>query len=89
MNTTLTIRIDDQTKKRLNKLASATARTKSYLVWNAIKDYLEINEWQVQEIKKAVQRADQPGAKFIEHEEVASWLDSWGTKNELKPPKRK
>ncbi len=48
----------------------------------------EINEWQVQKITKAVQISDQPGAKFIEHEEVASWLDRWGTKNELKSPTR-
>jgi len=41
----------------------------------------------MQEIKKAIQRANQPGAKFIEHQEVAAWLDSWGSENELKSPK--
>ena len=47
---TLTMRIDDKTKHRLEKLAKSTSRTKSYLITHAIKDYLEVNEWQVQEI---------------------------------------
>jgi predicted transcriptional regulator len=89
MTTTLTIRIDDKTKKRLDNLARATARTKSYIVANAIKDFLQVNEWQIQAIKKAVRKADQPGAKFVDHEKVTKWLDSWGTENELEPPKCK
>ena len=39
------------------------------------------------EIKKAVEKADKPGAKFIDHEEVEAWLKTWGTKKERKPPK--
>lgn len=87
MSTTLTIRIDDKTKQKLERLASATARSKSYLVSTAIKEFIEANEWQIQEIIKAVKKADLPDAKFIDHEDVAAWLDSWGTKNAKKPPK--
>ncbi len=79
MSTTLTIRIDDKTKERLERLAEATARSKSYLVSTAINGFIEANEWQIREIKKAVKKADQPDA--------AAWLDSWGTKNEKKPPR--
>lgn len=74
MSVTLTVRLDNKTKNRLEKLAEATARTKSYLVTHAIEGYLEVNEWQVQEIKKALHEADQPGAEFLEHEEV---LKKW------------
>ncbi len=87
MSTTLTIRIDEQTKKKLDHLAAATARSKSYLVSSAIKGFVEVNEWQIQAIKGAVKKADRPDAKFIDHEEVAAWLDSWGTKNKKKPPR--
>ncbi len=89
MSTTLTIRLDDQTKKKLERLASATARSKSYLVSSAIKDFIEANEWQVQEIKNAVKKADQPNAKFADHEDVAAWLDTWGSKKAKEPPKCK
>jgi predicted transcriptional regulator len=87
MSATLTIRINDETKKRLDNLAKATARTKSYIVANAIEDFLRTNEWQVQAIKKSLKAADRPDAKFVDHEKVAEWLDSWGTENELEPPK--
>ena len=87
MSTTLTIRIDDKIKNRLEKLAKSTARTKSYLVTHAIEGYLDVNEWQVQQIKEAVHEADQPGAEFVEHEDVTKWLDSWGTKKERKAPR--
>ncbi len=86
MRTTLTIRIDDRTKERLERLAQATARSKSYLANNAIKEFLEANDWLIQEITNAVQEADRPGAKFIEHDNVAEWLDSWGSSEEKEPP---
>lgn len=79
MSVTLTVRIDDKTKNRLEKLAKSTTRTKSYLVTHAIEDYLDVNEWQVQEIKKAIHDADQPGAEFVDHEEV---LKKWEGKLE-------
>ncbi|MDQ7837689.1 MAG: CopG family ribbon-helix-helix protein [Thermodesulfobacteriota bacterium] len=87
MGATLTIRIDDQIKKRLEHLARATARSKSYLVNSAIKEFIAANEWQVQEIENAVKKADQPDAKFIDHEEVSAWLDTWGSNKEKDPPK--
>ena len=54
----LTIRIDAKSKKRLEKLAKATARTKSYLAAQAVRNYLDLNEWQIAEIKKGIAEAD-------------------------------
>jgi len=89
MSTTLTIRLDEQTKKKLERLAIATARSKSYVVSSAIKDFIEANEWQVQEIKSAVKKADHRDAKFADHKDVAAWLDTWGSKKVKVPPKCK
>jgi RHH-type transcriptional regulator, rel operon repressor / antitoxin RelB len=86
MSTTLTIRLDDHTKERLEHLAKATARSKSYLVTNAIKEFIALNEWQIQEIRTTLREADQPEAKFIDHEEVTDWLKTWGTGKEKNPP---
>ncbi|HDZ62766.1 MAG TPA: ribbon-helix-helix protein, CopG family [Nitrospirae bacterium] len=87
MTTTLTIRIDEKTKERLDNLAKATARTKSYIVDSAIKEFLETNEWQIKSIKESVERADREDAKFIDHEKVSKWITSWGTEDEPEPPK--
>ncbi len=86
MSTTLTIRIDEETKERLDRLSESVARSKSYLVMRALQDYLELNEWQVKAIKKAASKADSPDAKFAAHEDVSAWLATWGTDNEKESP---
>ncbi len=68
--TTFSIRIEKETRERLEKLAKATARSRQFLISEAIKEYIDINEWQIQEIQQAIEEADKPGAEFIYHEEV-------------------
>lgn len=58
MSSTMTVRIDDEVKARLEKLAGATQRSKSYLAAEAIRDFVESNEWPIQEIRKAIKEAD-------------------------------
>jgi predicted transcriptional regulator len=70
--TTFSIRLDDETKERIEKLAKSTARSKAFLINEAVKEYLDINEWQIQEIKQAIKDTDKPGAKFIDHDKVKS-----------------
>jgi predicted transcriptional regulator len=89
MSTTLTVRLDDETKAKLDRLAKATSRTKSYLVSNAIREFIDVNEWQIQEITRTVREAHRTGAKFADHEEVSSWLSTWGSKKEKDPPRCK
>ena len=74
MTTTFSIRIDEQTKERLERLAKSTSRSRAYLAAEAIREYVELNEWQIAEIEKAVREADEPRAVFIDHEEIeAKW----------------
>ena len=87
MSTTITIRVEEDTKERLNRLAKATDRTVSYLLGNAIEQVLEQEEWQIGVIRERVKTADSPRADFIPHDEIAAWLKTWGSKKEKKPPK--
>lgn len=34
--------------------------------------------WQINAIRKAVDKADRPEAKFTTHEDVSAWLETWG-----------
>ena len=54
----LTLRVDTKTKAKLDKLAKATRRSKSFLAAEAIERYLEIEAWQIKEIKQAIKEAD-------------------------------
>jgi RHH-type transcriptional regulator, rel operon repressor / antitoxin RelB len=82
------LRLDAATLRRLDQLAEVTERRKAWLAAQAVKDYLELNEWQTPAISAAVKRADLRDAKFIDHEKVDAWLDSWGTPQERKLPLR-
>jgi predicted transcriptional regulator len=83
---TLSIRVSSDAREQLDELADATGRTKSFLAAEAIEHYLAIQSWQVQGIKNAVKKASSKDAKFIEHDKVVDWLESWGHKHEKDMP---
>src|SRR5262245_55831305 len=57
-SSTFTVRVDSAVKKRLEKLAKSTGRSRSFLAAEAIEEYVDVNEWQVAGIKQAVASAD-------------------------------
>ena len=83
---TLTLRLSRETKDRLDALAHSTKRSKSFLAQQAIEAYLDANAWQIEKIERALAKA-RAGGPFVSHEEVAAYLDSWGTEDELPPPR--
>ena len=50
-STTMTIRLEPELKSRLDKLSASTHRSKSFLAAEAVREFVEINEWQIEEIK--------------------------------------
>ena len=56
--TTITLRVPAAMKDQLDKLADATHRSKSYLAGEAIRQYLELETWQIGEIQQALKEAD-------------------------------
>ena len=85
-STTFTVRVDTGVKKRLERLAKSTGRTRSFLAAEAITEYLELNEWQVAGIKRAMASLDR--GEGIPHYLVKDWVASWGSTNEKPVPKR-
>lgn len=75
MSTTMTIRLEDEVKARLDRLADSTQRSKSFLAAEAIRQFVEINEWQVGEIRAALQEAD--AGRFATDKEVAALARKW------------
>jgi RHH-type transcriptional regulator, rel operon repressor / antitoxin RelB len=82
---TFTVRVDSAVKKRLEKLAESTGRSRSFLAAEAITEYVSINDWQVAGIKNAVASLDQ--GRGIPHQQVKDWVGSWGNDNERPVPK--
>ena len=75
-STTMTIRLEAKLKSRLDQLAEATHRSKSFLAAEAIRGFLELNEWQIQEIKAAIKEAGEED--FASDDQVTSVFKKWG-----------
>ena len=71
----LTLRLDAELKEKLDRLADATNRSKSFLASEAIRDYVALNEWQISEIKAGIEEADR--SDFATEEEVERTLNKW------------
>lgn len=75
MSTTMTIRITEDVKQSLSKLAQASHRSKSFLAADAIQQYLQQNKWQLNEINKAIIEAD--NNEFSTDKEVTDMMEKW------------
>lgn len=75
MSTTMTIRLDDDVKDRLDVLADATQRSKSFLAAEAIRAFVETNEWQIREVQAALKEAD--AGDFASDKDVAALAKKW------------
>jgi len=84
---TFTVRVESTVKKRLEKLAKSTGRSRSFLAAEALNEYLDVNEWQVRGVRKAMASLDQ--GEGVPHEQVKAWVKSWGRKGERPVPKRR
>lgn len=85
MTTTLSVRIDATTKKRLEALAKRARRSKSFLAAEAIAAFVEAESWQLDEIQAGISALEE--GRRVPHKEVADWLQSWGRKRERKAPR--
>ena len=74
--TTMTIRLEPELKSRLDKLSAATHRSKSFLAAEAVREFIEINEWQIDEIKNSIKEAD--AEDFASDQEVRAVFSKWG-----------
>jgi len=72
----MTIRLDDELKEQLERLAAATRRSKSFIATEAIREFIELNEWQVNEIQQALEEAD--ASDFASESEIKQTFAKWG-----------
>ena len=71
----LDIPIDSALKSRLAALAAATQQDESALVSEAIANFLDVQEWQREQIEKGIAAADR--GEFATDEEMARILNKY------------
>ena len=71
----LTLRLDAKLKSRLDRLSKSMNRSRSFVAAQAIQEFVSLNEWQIAQIKKAIDAADR--GEFASDEEVEKKLKRW------------
>ena len=66
----LTLRVPVDMKQQLDQLAAVTHRSRSWLAGEAIRQYLDLEAWQIGEIGKALTEAD--AGDLASEDEVAA-----------------
>jgi predicted transcriptional regulator len=72
-NVTTTVRLDSDTVSFLDELARGEDRDRSYLIRQAIANYVELRKWQIEEIRQAIKEAD--AGLFLSDEEAADFME--------------
>jgi RHH-type transcriptional regulator, rel operon repressor / antitoxin RelB len=71
----LTLRLDSKLKKQLDRLSEATNRSRSFVAAEAIREYIEMNNWQIAETIKGLVEADR--GEFATDKEMAQTFKKW------------
>lgn len=82
----LRIELDGDLDRRLSEVAEVTDQSKAALVEQAVRDFLELRDWQDAAIDEGLRAAEE--GRVFEHDEIAEWVASWDTPNERPMPKR-
>ncbi len=67
-------------------MAKSADRSRAWLMSQAVIKYVEHEAWQLEAIKKSLEKLECGEAKFADHDDVASWLSSWGSAGETECP---
>ena len=71
----MTLRLDPALTKKLERLAEATQRSRTFLITEAVREYIALNEWQVAETRKALAEAD--AGDFASDADVQRVIKKW------------
>ena len=73
---TMTLRVSDELKAKLDRYAQLTGRSMSYVAAAAVEEYLAWRVPQLEDLERAVQEAD--AGKFASDEEVSRLFSKYG-----------
>jgi RHH-type rel operon transcriptional repressor/antitoxin RelB len=72
----VTCKLNQEDVAFLDKLAGVTDRDRSYLIKQAVADFIAAQKWQIEEVEAAIAEADR--GEFLNDEEFRAEVRSWG-----------
>lgn len=86
-STAVTIKLDVDIKSKLQHLSKIKSRSPHWLMKKAIDIYVETEELKEALKQETLARWEEAELqKFVSHDKVINWLDSWGEKNSKERP---
>ena len=80
----VSVRLDAARHDQVATIAIALDRPKSWLIEQALRDFLAIQQWQLAAIEEGIRAAD--AGRVVAHDDVLAWVRSWGQPDELPMP---
>ncbi len=71
----VTVRLDKSKIEQLDQFAAVADRDRSYLIKEAIDQYLELKQWQAEQVRKAIAEAD--AGQFVPEAEIEKLYAKW------------
>ena len=81
----VSVRLQPELNDQVTAIAAALDRPKSWVIEQAVKDFVAVQEWQLAAIDEGIGAAD--AGLVVPHNDVAAWVQSWGQPTELPMPK--
>lgn len=71
------VRLEEETLERVSQMAEAMDRPRAWLMAEAIKQFVEREEWFIREVERGIQAADE--GRLVDHADVKA---KWDAKRE-------
>jgi len=80
----VSVRLPPELNDQLSEIAASIDRPKSWVIAQAVADYVSLQTWQLAAIDQGI--ADADAGNVVAHEDIVAWVESWGTADELPMP---
>lgn len=82
------VHLDSEIEIPLENLAHKLDKSKDHIINQAVKEYVQRQSMEDQRWEDTIAALDSvKSGQKVNGREVAAWLESWGTEQELSPPK--
>jgi predicted transcriptional regulator len=71
----VTVRMPPGIQKKLEKIAASMDRSRNWLINQAVEQYLEVYDWQTEQIRQRLDEA-QKGGEFISHDDAMRRIEA-------------
>ncbi len=80
----VSVRLPPELNQQVADIAQALDRPKSWVIEQAIKDFVAVQAWHLAAIDEGIRDAD--AGRVVSHDDVVAWVRSWGKPDELPMP---